>query len=480
MSSTTPSPKRSRLARVAIAITVALALLVVVVFAGGYLIYRHLNGNITVDNSANKVLRQSASKDPGAGTTDLPPMNILVMGSDTRVGQNGIGGSAATGGGGSDVTMLVHLSGNRKRALVMSIPRDTWTLIPACKQKDGTLSQPHYFKFNSAYTIGGPACTIKLVTQMTGIPIDHFIVVNFSGFENIINAVGGVPVCLTHAVNDPAVVGQGSGLQLSAGTHLLMGTQALEFVRLRHNIDDGSDTSRIPRQHAFLSSMIRKVHEDNLLLHPVQLLQVLDAATKSLTTDPGLGNLIALKDLAQSLTGLKPSAVTFLTVPWAPRGDGANIVIKQAVAQPIYDAIIHDTAWPLPAYAPPGAPLTEQPTSIHVHVINATGISGRGQAVADQLQALGYQISSVTTGPVTTATAVRYPTGFPESARTLAASVVGATEVLDTTLGGNQLELVVGPNFTSVRPVIVKTTAAGVSTSGSTQIRSGSDASCVG
>jgi LCP family protein required for cell wall assembly len=479
VSSTTPSRKRSRLARVAIALGIAFALVIGVVTVGGYLIYRHLNGNITVDNSAHDVLRNNASKDPGAAAADLPPMNILVMGSDTRVGQNGIGGSVAAGSGGSDVTMLVHLSGNRKRALVMSIPRDTWSLIPACKQQNGTLSQPHYFKFNSAYTVGGPACTIKLFTQMTGIPVDHFVVVNFTGFENIINAVGGVPVCLTHAVNDPAEAGQGSGLQLSAGTHLLMGTQALEFVRLRHNIDDGSDTSRIPRQHAFLSSLIRKVHEDNLLFHPVQLLQILDSATKSLTTDPGLGNLLALKDLAQSLTGLKPSDVTFLTVPWAPRGDGANVVIKQAVAQPIYDAIIHDTVWPLPAYAAI-PPLTQQPTYIHVNVINATGVSGRGQAVADQLQALGFQIGSVTTGPVSAATVVRYPTGFPETARTLSSTVIGASSILDTTLSGDHVDLVVGSNYSAVRPVIVKSNNPGSSTSGSTQIRSASDTTCVG
>jgi LCP family protein required for cell wall assembly len=475
-----PVRKRSRAARIAIAIGLVLALLVVAAGVGGYLIYRHLNSNITVDNSANGVLRKSAPKDPNAKPTDLPPENILVLGSDTRVGQGGVGGSVEAGSGGSDVIMVVHLSGDRKHALVMSFPRDTWTQIPACKQPDGTLSTPHDYKINSAYNVGGPACTIKLITQLTGVPIDHFVVVNFTGFENIVNALGGVSVCLTHAVDDPAVDGQGSGLNLSAGTHVLMGAQALEFVRLRHNIDDGSDTSRIPRQHAFIASMVRKVHEDDLLLHPLQLLNVLNAATKSITTDPGLGNVLALKDLAQSLTGLSPADVTFLTVPWYPRGDGANVLINQSEAQPIYDAIIHDTRWPLPPYAPPGPALTQAPTYIDVHVVNATGVSGRGQDVADELAAFGYRISAVTDSATTSATTyVAYPNGYPESARTLSASVVGSYASLDKTMTGNQLEVVLGTNYTSVRPVVVAT-PPGTYSSGSTQIVSGTNSSCVG
>jgi hypothetical protein len=306
------------------------------------------------------------------------------------------------------------------------------------------------------------------------VAVDHFIVIDFAGFENVINALGGVSICVSQAIHDPVENHQGSGLELSAGTHLLMGAQALEFVRVRHNVTDGSDTARIPRQHAFLGSMVKKVHDTSLLTDPLQLYRVLDATTKSITADPGLANLGALKDLAESLTGLKPAAVSFVPTPWYPAGDHANVLISLTKAQPIYDAMNNDTPYPPPTVAPTGPVLKTAPSAITVKVFNATGTPGKAKAVAAQLEALGFHVSSVATAPsVLATTVVHYSPAYDESGRTLTASVLGATSVADATLGST-VNLYVGTDFTGVQQV----TVAGASTPALT-VRTAANSSCV-
>jgi LCP family protein required for cell wall assembly len=463
------------------AIVLSLAMIAVVAAGAGLLLYRHLNSNITTDNSADGLLGRptvsasgSASASASATGPTLQPMNILVMGSDTRQGQGGIGGSTAIAGARSDVTMIIHLSADRKRALVYNIPRDTLVTIPSCRKPNGSMSQPQTTKFNAAFSIGGPACTIKTFKQLTGVAVDHFIVIDFSGFEKVINALGGVTICVSQAIHDPVQDHEGSGLELSAGTHLLMGEQALEFVRVRHNVTDGSDTARIPRQHAFLGAMVKKVHDSSLLTSPLQLYRVLDATTKSITADPGLANLGALKDLAESLTKLKPSAVSFIPTPWYPAGDGANVLINQAKAQPIYDAMNNDTPYPPPVVTPVGPALKTAPSAVTVKVFNATGTPGRAKAVAAQLEALGFHVSGVATAPtVSPLTVVHYSPAYDESGRTLTASVQGATSVSDSSLGGT-LELFVGTDFTGVQAV----TVASASTPPAA-VRTAADSSCV-
>jgi LCP family protein required for cell wall assembly len=472
------TPRRvSTWRRAALALSLSFALLLGLGAVGGVLIYRHLNSNITVDHSADGDLGRSAMPSGSASASaaqELPPMNILVMGSDTRQGQSGIGGSSAIAGARSDVTMLVHLTANRKNAIVMSIPRDTWVTIPSCKQHNGSMSSVHDDKFNSAFSIGGPACTIKTFKQLTGIPVDHFIVIDFSGFERVINALGGVSVCLKQPIDDPVANHQGSGLKLSAGTHLLMGTQALEFARVRHNVSDGSDTSRILRQHAFLGALVKKVDETSLLTNPFQLYKVLDATTSSITADPGLASLGALKDLAQSLKSLKPKAVTFLTDPWHPRGDNANVLITDSKAKPIYDAINNDTPYPPPAVAIAGPLLKTSPDQISVEVLNATGSPGEAKKVAAELEALGFNIAGVATAPTVSATTVvHFAPSRNESGRTLTASVVGATSVSDSSLGAT-LDLYVGTDYTTVQRVAVTG-----STSSTSTFRTAADSSCI-
>ena len=355
--------------------------------------------------------------------------------------------------------MLVHLYQGRKRAIVMSIPRDTWVTLPMCKTKNGTKGG-YQAKFNAAFTIGGPACTIKLVKQVTGLPIDHFVVVDFNGVKDIINALGGVHICLKKALSDPIGGGEGSGLNLPAGQQVVMGDQGLALLRARHHIGDGSDIGRMTRQHAFLSAMVRQIESTNLLTNPIRLYQMLDAATRSITTDPGLGSLLKLKGLAQTLTGLKPANVTFLTIPWKDRGDGANVLVNTTQAKPILDAIAADKPWPPPPSATAatvtvfeGSPLKTPPSQVRVKVMNATGVSGAAAKAAADLTALGFKVVGVGTAPaVAAATTVRYDPAYDESGRTLTAAVTGATSKADSSLGST-LVLTVGTGYTGVHAV---------------------------
>jgi LCP family protein required for cell wall assembly len=292
---------------------------------GIFLLYRHLNGNIQQRDISGLL---------GSQPVDLHPQaeNILVIGSDSRFGESHAFGRNLTTNQ-SDTAMIVHVAANRQWAEVMSIPRDSWVSIPACEMSNGQMASPTTFKFNEAFALGnlhgnntalGVACTVKTVEQDTGIYIDHFVVVNFTGFENMVAALGGVQECNTQPINDPL-----SGLKLSAGQHMLTPSQALAYVRARYTLGNGSDLERITRQQAFMSSLIHRVKSK--LLNPVAIYQFLDAATKSLTIDTKLGGVTGLYDLASSLRNLPSNKVAFFTLPTYPRSevvptDTANVL----------------------------------------------------------------------------------------------------------------------------------------------------------
>lgn len=461
------APRRWR--KIAIALAVAFSLILTLAGVGGFLAWRHFNSNITTIEADPGLLRSATAAPSPTAAGDLPPLNILLMGSDTRVGQGGEGGSSKVySTAQSDVVMLVHLSGDRKHAVVMSIPRDTWVHVPSCSNGKTTYHDQDG-KFNLAFTFGGPNCTVKLFKQVTGIPVDHFMVVDFNGVKDIINALGGVRLCLKTAISDPVdlVKHQGSGLDLKAGNQLIMGDQGLAFLRVRHNVGDGSDLGRLDRQHAFLAAMVKQALDTSLLTNPVRLYKMLDTTTKAISADKGLSNLGALKDLAQSLTGLKPSQVTFVTIPWKDRGDRENVLIDETKAKALIDAIINDTPYPpVPAKVatPSGPALKTPPSAITVKVINATGTPGRAKAVAAELEALGFTVSGVDTAPsVSATTTVAYSPNRDESGRTLTASVVGATSQVDSNLGATVV-LTVGTSYTGVVAVSVPGQSSGTTT----------------
>ena len=453
-----PDPhSRARLRRVLIWLSASLAVVLLIATVSGYLVYRHLNGNI----SHGKIV----IPDPRPSKVPGDAQNILVMGSDTRdfKGGNKFGGEIA--GARSDTTIVVHISADGEQATLVSIPRDTYARIPRCKTPTG-VSEPQWNKFNVAFTIGGPSCTIATVEHLTKLRIDHYVEVNFAGFKSMVDALGGVDVCISRPINDPIVKDangyHGSGLVIGAGTHTLKGDQALAFVRARYGVGDGSDLGRIKNQQVFLSSMIRKATSTGLLLRPLSLYRFLNAATKSIETDEGFG-LRQLKDLAGNLHGLKPGKVALLTVPLSNAnayvdigGYQASVVFwdKQR-ARALWQALAQDK--PLPGTEPKPGPdgsasptprLIVAPSAIRVRVLNGTGEPGLAARVAEELAARGFVIDETTDAGSEdyTQSIVRYGTEKRESSETLSASVPGSTRQQDAALGST-LELIVGSDY---------------------------------
>lgn len=437
-------------------LAVIVVLLVVAGAATGFYLYQRFEGNIKeFDVFTTDIVGtdRPTKAEPAADETE--PLNILVMGSDTRAGQGkGYGPEADITGARSDTTLLVHLPADRESALVVSIPRDTVLDIPSCKTETGQ-STPYTDRFNSAFSTGGPGCTIKTVEHNTGVFIDHFMIVDFSGFNNIVDALGGVDVCLPEAVYEPK-----SGLDLEAGTSTVTGDQALAFVRVRA-IGTGSDIDRIDRQQAFLSSLITKAKSSNTLLNPVKLVRFLEAATKSLTTDPELASLNRMRQLAQEVREIPPKNITFVTTPWVVNPDDPNTVVWDTKkTNALWSAIAADETYP-PAPPEPtvidGKPLTVPPSSVPVRVLNGSGVDGVATTAAEELSAKGYSVIGVGDAESRDfiSTVVRYDEAGADAARTVAAAIPGSTRVLQAGLG-TTVEVVVGADWPGVDRVVVK------------------------
>ncbi|MFL6108851.1 MAG: LCP family protein [Marmoricola sp.] len=314
--------------RIGIGVAVFLMLVSTVVVVA----YKHLEGNISViDDPGNLGKNRPTEVVPQA-------LNVLVMGSDTRQGANGVGIGGQTPGL-SDTTILLHLSADRKFAYGVSLPRDAMVNRPACYKKGGNGIDPGGLtQFNAAYAIGGPTCTVKTVETLTGIRIDHFVVVDFVGFKNMVNAIGGVTICVPKAVNDTV-----GNINLPAGTYKVTGQQALDYVRVRHDIGAPTgDIGRMKRQQSFISAMIKKAISAGTLANPVRLYNFLNAATKSLSTDAGFASLKALSSLGKSLKGIGLNHVQFVTVPWEPWPADPNRVQWKPEAKDLWALIKRD------------------------------------------------------------------------------------------------------------------------------------------
>ncbi len=289
-------------------VALGVSLLVLLVSGVGWWLYRKLEGNITTDLTAVEELERYDRERP------LPAphgaQNILLIGSDSRAGADNGKYGRDKGVQRSDTTILLHIAGDRRSVTAVSVPRDLLVGIPSCRTAQGTRSRPQYAQFNSAFALGGAACTIRTVERLTGVRIDHHMVVDFHGFKSMVDAVGGVTVCLRASIDDAD-----AQLRLKAGKQTLNGEQALGYVRARKSLGNGSDTERMDRQQQFLGALFNKVQSNGVLLNPARLYPVLDAATSSLTTDPGLDSLKDLFDLARSLRGVPTERVQFLTVP---------------------------------------------------------------------------------------------------------------------------------------------------------------------
>lgn len=322
--------------RILIGVTVTVALSLVAGSVVVYTLYRKLDGNITTEDLSAKLGPETERPQVAAGAHDAA--NILLMGSDDRSGDNKQYGDIGEGTKRSDTTILLHLAADRKSSVAVSIPRDLMVDIPSCVRPDGSKSRAYRDQFNHAFEIGGAACTIKTIEQMTKVRVDHHIVIDFSGFKEMVDAVNGVEVCLSRPMRDTA-----AKLDLPAGKHKLDGEQALGYVRARKNVDDGSDTQRMTRQQRFLAALVKKVKVGDMLTQPWKLYNLLDAGTRSITADPGLSSLKELMDLSDSIKGIPNDKVAFLTVPRQPyRFDTDRDELVQPKADRLFDAIRFD------------------------------------------------------------------------------------------------------------------------------------------
>ncbi|WP_367320779.1 LCP family protein [Streptomyces sp. HUAS ZL42] len=303
----------------------------------GY-VYFKLNGNI-----------KSVDIDQALGTdrptkADNGSENILVLGSDTRSGRNkALGGGTDDGSARSDTAMIVHVYEGHKKASVVSIPRDTLIDRPECSDTKGdTHDAADDVMFNSAYSTGGAACAVKTVESLTGVRMDHYLEVDFAGFQKLVDELGGVTVTTSKDIKD-----SDSHLNLKAGTHKLDGEQALGLVRTRHGVGDGSDLGRIQLQQAFIKALLDQIKSINLFGNPKKLYDLADTATKAVTTDSDLGSVNSLMSFANGLKGIGSSNMTMVTMP--VRYDPANpnrVIIEKTKAQQVWTALKNDQAIP--------------------------------------------------------------------------------------------------------------------------------------
>ncbi|MEU8688545.1 LCP family protein [Streptomyces sp. NPDC048665] len=318
----------------------------VVVLGGtgaGY-VYFKLNGNLkSVD------INQALGADRPT-KVDNGSENILVLGSDSRSGSNKkLGGGTDDGSARSDTAMIVHVYEGHKKASVVSIPRDTLVDRPSCTDTAGTAHPAATgVMFNEAYSTGGAACAVKTVESLSGIRMDHYLEVDFEGFQRLIDDLGGVPVTTTKNIDDPR-----SHLTLRAGAHTLNGQQALGLVRTRHGVGDGSDLGRIQLQQAFVKALLDQVKNVGVFSNPKKLYDLADTATKAVTTDSDLGSVNSLIDFANGLKGVSAKHMDMVTMPvrYDP-ADPNRVVLETAKAQQVWSALKNDR--PIPKSATEG------------------------------------------------------------------------------------------------------------------------------
>ncbi|WP_069174332.1 LCP family protein [Streptomyces griseus] len=328
-----PPGRRSHWVRWA---ALAASFLVLVAAGTGWWLYKKLDGNITADTGAAAELRAYEKERPRPIARDA--QNILLIGSDSRAGDNRRYGRDDGGSQRSDTTILLHLAADRRSATAVSLPRDLMVEIPDCHTAGKKATKKQFAQFNWAFELGGTACTIRTVEKMTGIRVDHHMVVDFNGFKDMVDAVDGVDICLRKPVDDAD-----AHLRLPAGRQRLDGEQALGYVRARKSIGDGSDTERMERQQRFLGALVHKMQSNGVLLNPARLYPVLDAATKSLTTDPGLSSLRDLYDLVRGMRNVPTDKVQFLTVPRQPyRGNASRDELVQPDAGRLFEQLRED------------------------------------------------------------------------------------------------------------------------------------------
>ncbi|MBC3982654.1 LCP family protein [Streptomyces sp. AC563] len=381
-----PKPKKSKTKKALIWGGGTMAFLLVGGSVAAYLVYQHLNGNIKkVDVGENNPAVIDG------------PVNILVIGTDTRSGKgNGSYGDKDSVGH-ADTTILFHVSEDRSNATALSIPRDLITDVPDCtvKQEDGsrkTIPGERQVRFNSSLGQDGrdPGCTWNTVEKLTGLEVDHFMMADFNAVKTLSSAVGGVEVCLARDIDDPK-----SKLKLSAGRHKIQGEDALAFVRTRHGVGFESDLDRIKLQQQFLSSMIREMKSGGTFSNPKKMWKLSNAATDALTVDTGIGSVKKLMDLGKDLSKVDIKNITFATVPVFDNTDQVTVLLDKPKAEPLFAMVRQDVSLTEVKKKEKAAKGKEaarlkgtkaDPANVRVKVLNGSGKLGAAQETVTWMQ----------------------------------------------------------------------------------------------
>ncbi|MEV6959196.1 LCP family protein [Streptomyces sp. NPDC051207] len=385
-------------------------------------------------------------------------MNLLLVGTDGRDRispeerhRYQLGGAPCHC---TDTMMIVHISQDRRRASVVSLPRDSYAMTPP--HTDRTTRQKHRghpVKLNAAYAEGGPQLTVRTVESMTRVKIDHYLEVDFTSFMKTVDVLGGVRMCTPKPLKDSY-----TGLDLPAGTHRLTGGQALQYVRARH-VDGASDLGRMRRQQQFLAALIDRVTSSGILLNPVKFRDVTRAVLGSVRADKGFGTK-ELLDLGRAMRNFSPSSSEFTTVPignmgYAVEGVGSTLKWDTVKAERLFRALRDDK--PLAVHRPRGraSRVEVPPQQIRVQVENGTGRTGLGRRVDTALAATGFRTTRMPSNAVERTvrrTVVAYDPRWDRSARSLAAALPGSELRAVKGLGAT-LRVIVGADFRQVRTV---------------------------
>jgi len=449
-----PQPGNSRRRKILRWTSAVTTLVLVAAVLGAYVAYRNVfDGIRQVD-----VSHLLGKRPPQYSTAS---MNILVIGSDSRAGTNGQFGSAqAISGARSDTMMLLHILPQHHGAVVISFPRDSLVPIIGCQADGigdpGQKAQPGSTEMlNATFASGGPACLWKTLESTTGIFIDHFIEVNFNGFQSVVNDLGGVNVCLPEAVNDPA-----SGLDLTAGVHHVNGAQALAFVRERH-IGEGSDLQRIQRQQFFMAALLQQIDTQKTMSDVPELYSIARDVAKTLTTDSGL-SVSTMLNVAESMKGLTSKGVQFTQVPVITDPNDSNRVLwQQPQSAQLFSAIAHDQSVAKPATKSstaakaPAAPSTaaESDSKIGIKVLNATATAGLAAQGASSLTQNHFDVIGTGNAVAPSAsTIIQYNSAADAAAaNALTQAVPGAVVQLVAGVTPGTVDLILGSSFTGIK-----------------------------
>ncbi|MEU7516924.1 LCP family protein [Streptomyces sp. NPDC042898] len=455
-------------------VAITLAVLILGTAGAGYLYYEHLNGNI---RSGDRAGGSSGVKKAAPNALGDTPLNILLIGSDSRADEKNI----ALGGGRNDkdrkpladVQMLLHVSADRENASLISIPRDTVVKIPECKDENGTpYAATTNRPINESLQRGGPGCTLTTWESLTGVYIDHWLMVDFAGVVAMADEVGGVPVCVKTGVYDKStrLVKGGSGLKLPQGTTDVKGVQALQWLRTRHAF--GSDQNRAKAQHMYMNGMMKRLQEQNAWSDTGRLMGLAETATNALQVSEDLKTVKKLFDLSMQLKNVKLDRLTTATVPtdvYPPRPK-EWLQLRPSSADKMWSMLRDDVALdkngdksgakakPKTTASPKPKTPAEAPSSFPVTVVNGTdgadepAVEGRAGDMAEALKAKGFtQADSSQEGGGRKDTVVTYPKADGDQGKANALSVTKALGLPDSAVRADAeakgITLVVGADW---------------------------------